>query len=128
MDAESPKDLLPTLGKNPEVILGPQSSIPGYAFRKIHASRARACGIRKNSRWGGMSRTKYTLQWGEITISDIEELRSHLKPEENAEMKRKMLGLFSCMGFANFESQAAAEKAFTMGYLAAHMEYLDGFK
>lgn len=72
-----------------------------------------------------MNRSKLVLYGDCVTLCDLDSVRELLKPEEVNELCRKMREALCTYHFNDFESRAAAEKAFTLGYLAAHIEYPD---
>jgi hypothetical protein len=70
-----------------------------------------------------IERTKRFITWSALSLSDIEDLRYYLKKEEQDELMRKSAEILRTFCFTNFESQAAAEKMFAIGYMSAHLEY-----
>lgn len=70
-----------------------------------------------------MNRTRYILCYNDITLANLHDARTCMSQQEKIEMDEKCRQIMSIMKFSNFESEAITEKAFLLGYIAAHMEY-----
>jgi hypothetical protein len=70
-----------------------------------------------------MKRTEYFLMDEFISQAELDSCRQYLKKEEIEELYFKCMLFLSTINLPNFESIAFAEKMFSMGYLAAHMNF-----
>jgi len=70
-----------------------------------------------------MKRTRFVTYYDMITPLDYSNAESLFSESEKNELKNKMIDFKNNTKFSDFESQAAIEKAFKMGYIAAHIRY-----